>query len=235
MRWRRGRRRWWRSRFRAETRRRRGWVGVEDSRKDAKKKGCQSFCLANSVIEKLQFKKVFGNALAEGRFLRKGNSWHKALPEVCHVVNLQKFVGQAVPDALSEMGWFELMFKSNRTFKVWEYRVSFQQLLIRSPQSPDETTNIDLVFWGVETIRLDTLIRSIDVRATDAAAIRSLGLHASLTEGAKAFILSKAEHPSIVISLGMKVLENDLDIFDSSLCSPHDAEDKYRGKVLASS
>ena len=125
------------------------------------------------------------------------------------------------------------MFESKRIFKVWDYRVSHQQLLIRSPQRPDTTTNIDLVFWGVKTFRLDTLLRGVDVRAAEAADIQALGLNDYVAAGAKVFLLSEGDHSAFVVSGGMKVLENDLDIFDSSLHSPQDAEDRNLGQTLA--
>jgi hypothetical protein len=40
----------------------------------------------------------------------------------------------------------------SRRFQLWEYRVSHGSLLVRSPKGPDATTNVDLVFDGVEYI-----------------------------------------------------------------------------------
>jgi LmbE family N-acetylglucosaminyl deacetylase len=41
------------------------------------------------------------------------------------------------------------MYESERDFKLWDYRVSHAQLLLRSPMSPDRGTNVDVQFWGV--------------------------------------------------------------------------------------
>jgi hypothetical protein len=38
----------------------------------------------------------------------------------------------------------------DRTFQLWEYRVSHSSLLNRSPKSPGVSTNIDLICTGVE-------------------------------------------------------------------------------------
>jgi hypothetical protein len=51
----------------------------------------------------------------------------------------------------------------SRTFQVWEYQVSHGNLLIRSPQapaskhSPEQVTNLDLHFFGVDYFELPCL------------------------------------------------------------------------------
>lgn len=125
------------------------------------------------------------------------------------------------------------MFESNRLFKVWDYRVSHQQLLVRSPQSPEAATNIDLVFWGVKTFCLDTILRGVDVRAAGVKDIQAMDLGDYAAAGGKVFLLSADGRTAYVVSGGMKVLENDLDIFDSSLHSPQDVENRNLGQTLA--
>lgn len=96
-----------------------------------------------------------------------------------------------------------LMYESKRTFKIWDYNVSHKQLLIRSPRTDGETKNIDVVFWGVEHIALETSFNGLSLRRST----------------------SDSEHSSLVYSVGLgrvvaagcKVLVNELEIFDSSL------------------
>src|SRR4051794_11561024 len=61
------------------------------------------------------------------------------------------------------------LFKSDRPFQLWDYTVSHRQLLLRSPiaprtsTSPRFTTNVDLVFWGVESLSIPTWFEGLQV------------------------------------------------------------------------
>jgi hypothetical protein len=50
---------------------------------------------------------------------------------------------------------------ANRHFQLWEYRVSHGSLLIRSPQSEERKSNIDIIFAGVEYLEMPRFIRDI--------------------------------------------------------------------------
>jgi len=51
----------------------------------------------------------------------------------------------------------------NRTFQLWEYRVSHGSLLIRSPGNPDAKTNVDFVCIGVEYLAVPRFLHGVDV------------------------------------------------------------------------
>lgn len=93
------------------------------------------------------------------------------------------------------------MFSSERRFRLWDYKVSHKQLLIRSPRGADVETNVDLVFWGVERMDLATSFDGLVLSTTDEG-------HFQIQTDGKFFQ---------VVASGFKVLENSLDIFDSSL------------------
>jgi hypothetical protein len=95
------------------------------------------------------------------------------------------------------------MYESKRSFKIWDYNVSHKQLLIRSPRTNGEVENIDLVFWGVERIELDSAFDGLSLarvarNSEDSVPVFSVG-------------------NGHVVAAGCKVLVNQLEIFDSSL------------------
>lgn len=112
------------------------------------------------------------------------------------------------------------MFKSERKFRIWDYKVSHSQLLIRSPQSADVATNIDLVFWGVERIDLPTSFQGVVM-------LREVDGLIHIQSGGQSYRVAAG---------GFKVLENTLDIFESSLEGFAATEEQRNiGDVLAHS
>ncbi len=112
------------------------------------------------------------------------------------------------------------MFQSDRKFRLWDYKVSHNQALIRSPRKPDIATNVDIVFWGVERLDLPTNLDGLQMSKGDD----------------DEFIIESGGQRFVVVADGCKVLENGLDIFESSLegfASTDDERDL--GNVLAHS
>ncbi|POZ50297.1 hypothetical protein [Methylovulum psychrotolerans] len=50
-----------------------------------------------------------------------------------------------------------------RTFQLWEYHVSHGSLLIRSPKSLDEATNIDIICSGVDYLSAPRFIYNLEI------------------------------------------------------------------------
>ncbi len=125
------------------------------------------------------------------------------------------------------------MFQSNRKFKVWDYRVSHKQVLIRSPQTPDnEATNVDLVFWGVELLSIPSEFDGVLMSKGDLAEIVDF----TPTENGDVFVIETNNRRFVIVARGCKVLENELDIFDSSLEGFAATEEgRNLGNVLAHS
>jgi hypothetical protein len=111
-----------------------------------------------------------------------------------------------------------MLFVSDRRFRLWDYNVSHNQMLIRSPKSVDVGTNVDIVMWGIEYIdiitTLDGLTMAIASLEERRRAEQSLGKD---LESSQALCFISGGTRFIVVAAGFKVLENDLDIFDSSL------------------
>ena len=126
------------------------------------------------------------------------------------------------------------MYESERDFKLWDYRVSHAQLLLRSPMAPDRGTNVDVQFWGVEFVRLPTVLRGIRVRGADDPEKERDALRHGFKYPGRIFLLD-GQDEALVIAAGCRVLENTIDIFESSLVSIHDNEDRSLGTVLAHS
>lgn len=104
----------------------------------------------------------------------------------------------------------------NRSFQLWEYRVSHGSLLIRSPKKSGLATNVDLKFFGVEYISVPRHLREIALSyATDEeerSLARLLGKHIGRE---KIFVFESPTGRYLIVAAGMKVEENELDIFES--------------------
>ena len=107
------------------------------------------------------------------------------------------------------------MFTSDRRFKLWDCRVSHNQLLIRSPATPEITSNIDVIFWGVEFVSMPTTLNGLAIeRRSDG---KDIGIPISPSPNGERFLIQSDGKCFAVVVAGFKVLENSLDIFDSSL------------------
>ena len=103
-----------------------------------------------------------------------------------------------------------------RQFQLWEYSVSHGMLLIRSPKSSNQNTNIDVVFGGVEYISLPRFLREIEITSAqdeDVMCLRDV-LEDEINTKDIYVIMSEGRRYYVVAS-GMKVSSNKLDIFDS--------------------
>jgi len=126
------------------------------------------------------------------------------------------------------------MYKSDRDFKLWDYRVSHGQLLLRSPMSPDHHTNVDIQFFGVELICLPTFMHGIRLRLSNGDERDSDARRHAHEYVGKVFSCND-NGDALVIAAGCRVLENTMDIIESSLFSIHYSEDRPLGTVLARS
>jgi hypothetical protein len=99
------------------------------------------------------------------------------------------------------------IYNSARRFQFWSYIVSHGTLVIRSPLSSfeDQTTNIDLIFFGVTELHL---VRYFD------------GLTLSKADDilddphSKRFLLQSNGSTYFVDALAVSVYENQLDTFE---------------------
>lgn len=107
---------------------------------------------------------------------------------------------------------------NDRIFKLWDYRVSHNQLLLRSPKTEAMPTNIDVAFVGVEYLDLPTELTSLAlVPAEDSDLDRIKEAFGKVALESEVFVIQTSTHRHIVVAAAMQVFENDLDIFESSL------------------
>ncbi len=104
----------------------------------------------------------------------------------------------------------------NRTFQLWEYRVSHGSLLIRSPQGAETKNNVDIVFIGIEYLAAPRFLRGVEIAEPTNEELRQLEarLGKRLTESSIVILVSAGQRFPIVAA-SFKVEENELDIFES--------------------
>lgn len=127
------------------------------------------------------------------------------------------------------------MYQSERVFKVWDYNTSHQQLLIRSPMTPGIETNIDMLFWGVKFLQLETTLRGIAVSRLEDHSAVTKPARRFIEDGCSVFSLKSRDAECLLIASGFRVLENEFDIFESTIATANDQEDRYVGVELARS
>jgi hypothetical protein len=110
-------------------------------------------------------------------------------------------------------------YNSSRTFQVWDYQVSHKRLLLRSPISPEESWNCDIVFYGVELLNIPTVLRGLEISRDPLNLDDSNGSIPRRAPSPVYKIISCGKSYQIV-AVAYKVLRNQLDIFDSGLDSP---------------
>ncbi len=107
---------------------------------------------------------------------------------------------------------------SSRRFQLWEYRVSHGALLIRSPKGPQEDTNIDVVFDGVEYIDCPRMLRGLLLMEGSAEEMRELeGAFGEIRAADRLIVLVSGGVRHYVVASSCRVDENDWDIFESPL------------------
>ncbi len=121
----------------------------------------------------------------------------------------------------------------DRAFQLWEYQVSHGQLLIRSPKtpaigtSPEQFTNIDLVYLGVEYIAAPRHLQGLELGAPTSDEIQHIEtiLGRTITPNNIMILVSGGKRFSIVAS-SLTISENDWDIFES----PFEFRSQFRAK-----
>lgn len=107
---------------------------------------------------------------------------------------------------------------TGRTFRVWEFRVSHDQLLLRSPRTAQHSQNLDIIFAGVDYLDLPTKLGEIELTHPAADDLRRV--HAAYREDVAerdVHVIVSGGRRFVVVAAGMKIIESDMDIFESSL------------------
>ncbi len=106
----------------------------------------------------------------------------------------------------------------DREFRLWDFRVSHDQLLLRSAKTDTFPTNIDIAFVGVEYIELPTRIESPTICPPAEADVEraQLALGRNIPSD-QIFVVEAGNSRYLVVAAAMKASENDLDFMESSL------------------
>lgn len=100
----------------------------------------------------------------------------------------------------------ELSNYTDRYFQLWDFSPSHGRLLIRSPQSLENSVNVDIIFFGVETIFLTPHMGEIHSIKRD--------YHDEIHGK---FNIEASRASGWVVAANYTLLESSMDIFDSSL------------------
>lgn len=111
-----------------------------------------------------------------------------------------------------------MIYSSERWFQIWDYTVSHQQLLLRSPVTIDLPRNVDLIFLGVEYLSIPSSLRGLefDQALPEESAEVMRGLRAG-SEVSGVYTLVSEGRRFYIVAAAFRVYENDLDLFESSL------------------
>ncbi len=130
-----------------------------------------------------------------------------------------------------------MLFSSDRHFRIWDYNISFDQMLLRSPASPEIAMNVDVVLWGVEYLDMVTSLQGLTiVSPSDEDVTRAREAIGREIDTSHVRRFESQGRRFVVVASGFKVIRNNLDIFESSL-TYFGATDPPRdlGEVLARS
>lgn len=103
----------------------------------------------------------------------------------------------------------------DRKFQIWEYKVSHQQLLIRSPKSESHATNLDLIFVGVDYMALPTSMNGISIVPANEEELQFASTIAG--QPFQVIVLETGGRRYLIKAAHFRVSENELDLFESSL------------------
>jgi hypothetical protein len=105
-----------------------------------------------------------------------------------------------------------------REFQFWEYRVSHGQVLLRSPKSPTQKVNVDILFAGVEYVDLPRHLPDLEIDdATEGDIAFAADRLGKLVDTKAITVVKTGSRRHVVVAVAVKVMESDMDIFESPL------------------
>jgi hypothetical protein len=104
-----------------------------------------------------------------------------------------------------------------RSFKLWEYRVSHGMLLLRSPKgTPIPERNVDIMLAGVDYMDLPADCRTLEIEEASSADVAfAESRMGKPVAQKKVFVFNCDSRRHVVIAVGIKVAETDMDIFET--------------------
>jgi hypothetical protein len=110
------------------------------------------------------------------------------------------------------------MQRFERNFRLWEYRVGHDQLLLRSPKNAKRPRNFDVAFVGVEYLELPTNMRELVIGDPEEGDYeKASAVLGKAVPRDRVFVIQANEGRYVIVAAAITAFENDLDIFESSL------------------
>jgi len=124
-------------------------------------------------------------------------------------------------------------YSSHRDFHIWDYNITFRQLLLRSIPEEPEGRNIDIAFWCVDWISLPGTISGLTIGLASPQAFSIAMQSYPLPKHEKIFHISSGGRDFFVAALGCRVMENTLGPRESGLIYAHiDRKEAEYGELL---
>jgi len=104
-------------------------------------------------------------------------------------------------------------FESESIFRLWDYNVSLDTMLIRSN---NDEGNVDLVFWGVYFLQSKTMFKGIKIQE---ATIKDYELVKNYTanKNEKLYVLESEKEFFFIGALGLSIHTNNLEFHVSTI------------------
>jgi hypothetical protein len=110
---------------------------------------------------------------------------------------------------------------ANSVFKLWEYRVSHSQLLIRRPRLSEASRNVDLKFYDVEYVDLPSVFPGLEIAEANQKEIAfASGRLGRPVESERVIVLESRGERYIVVAGALVVEESATGIFESPFALP---------------
>lgn len=110
------------------------------------------------------------------------------------------------------------MNEYHRTFRLWDARVSHDQLLLRSPRDRNHARNVDIRFADVRYLDLPTMFDRVVIAVASGDDIsRASERVGEPVPPERVFVFAIEGRRYLVVASDMIVEENDLDLFETSL------------------
>lgn len=109
-----------------------------------------------------------------------------------------------------------------RTFKVWDYAVSHQQMVIRSPGPDENGPHLDLHFRGVEFVNVPTILKGLSIvspKESEVSRARELVAPRPCDPG-MVWILESRGQRYMVVAARLDVAETDYPMMSTALIHP---------------
>ena len=120
----------------------------------------------------------------------------------------------------------------NRPFQVWMYVVSHAQLLLRSAKNNERPTNIDIAFFGVNAMSLQSLYRQLSVSAGSEAEVDALFPTRPRFSGERVYLIGGGADIGFVSCADITIVEDHKDFWEIGLDLPDMFMPKWLRRVV---